>query len=80
MSCKQDAGQNHNILVKIDDKFLERVEHLKYLGTILTNQNFIHEKIQTTVKSGNACYHLKQNFCLHTDCHQKIQRLNYTEL
>jgi hypothetical protein len=44
MSCKQDAGQNHNI--KTDDKFLEMVERLIYLGTILINQNCIHEKFK----------------------------------
>jgi len=34
---------------------------LKYLGTILTNQNSIQEEIKSRLKSGNACYHAAQN-------------------
>jgi hypothetical protein len=41
MSRNQNAGQNHNI--KVDNKSVERVEEFKYLGTILTNRNSIHE-------------------------------------
>jgi len=51
--------QNHNI--KIGNKSNERVEHLKYLRTILTVQNFIHIKCKSTLKSGDACYHTGQN-------------------
>ena len=38
MSREQNAGWNHNI--KTDNKYFERVEHFKYLGTTLTNQKF----------------------------------------
>jgi hypothetical protein len=37
------------------------VEHFKYLGIALTNQNSIHEEIKSRLKSGNACYHSEQN-------------------
>jgi hypothetical protein len=37
------------------------VEELKNLGITLTNQNSIQEEIKSTMKSGNACYHLVQN-------------------
>ena len=37
------------------------MEEFKYLGTTLTNQNFIQEEIKTSWKSGNACYHSAQN-------------------
>jgi hypothetical protein len=44
-----------------DSKSFERVEEFKYLGTILTNRNSIHEEIKSRWKSGNACYHSMQN-------------------
>jgi hypothetical protein len=37
------------------------VEYFKYLGTILTNQNFIKEEIKSRLKPGIACYNLVQN-------------------
>ena len=40
---------------------LDRVEEFKYLGTALTNQNSIAEKIKSRLKSGNACCHSVQN-------------------
>ena len=40
----QDAGQSHSI--KTDNRSFERVEEFKYLGTTLTNQNSIQEKLR----------------------------------
>jgi len=37
------------------------VEEFKYLGTTLTNQNSIAEKIKSRLRSENACYHSVQN-------------------
>jgi hypothetical protein len=37
------------------------VEEFKYLETTLTNQNSIHEEIESRLKLGNACYHSVQN-------------------
>jgi hypothetical protein len=59
MSQGQDAGQNHNI--KIYNKSFEKVEHLKYLGTTLTNQNSVHKEITSRLQSLNACCHSLQN-------------------
>jgi len=35
----QNTGRSHSI--KIDNSSFERVEEFRYLGTILTNQNYI---------------------------------------
>jgi hypothetical protein len=58
MSHNQNAGQNHNI--KLENKFFERVEQFKYLGTTLTNRNSIQKEIKSRLKSRNACYHSVQ--------------------
>ena len=59
MSRDQNAGRIHS--VRIDNTTFERVEEFKYLGTTLTNQNYIAEEIQSRLSSGNACYHSVQN-------------------
>jgi len=52
-----NAGRSLDIM--IPNKFFENVAKLRYFGTIVTNQNCIHEEIRTV---GNACYHSVQNF------------------
>jgi hypothetical protein len=37
------------------------VEEFKYLGTTITNQNFVQEEIKSSLKSGNACFNSVQN-------------------
>ena len=59
MSRDRNAGQSHSM--KTDNSSFERVEQFKYLGTTLTNQNFIQEEIKSRLQSGNACYHSVQN-------------------
>ena len=59
MPRDQDAGPSHSIT--IDNSSFARVEEFKYLGTNLTNQNFIQEEIKSRLKSRNACYHSAQN-------------------
>ena len=59
MSRDQNTRPSHNI--KTDDSSYERVEQFKYLGTTLTNQNFIQKEIKSRLKSGNACYHSVKN-------------------
>jgi len=59
MSRDRNAGRIHS--VKIDNSTFERVEEFKYLGTNLTNQNYIAEEIKSRLRSGNACYNSVQN-------------------
>ena len=47
--------------MKIDNSSIERVEEFKYLGTTLTNKNYIQEEIKSRFKLGNACYYSVQN-------------------
>jgi len=42
--------------MKVDKSSFERVEEFRYMGTTLTNQNYIQEEIKSRLKSGNACY------------------------
>jgi hypothetical protein len=58
MSRDQNVGQNGYI--QIGNELFETVEQFKYLGTTLTNQNYIHAEIKSGLKSGNACYHSVQ--------------------
>ena len=59
MSRDRNAGRGNS--VKIDNTSIERVEEFKYLGTTITDQNYIQEEIKSRLKLGNACYHSVQN-------------------
>jgi hypothetical protein len=52
MSRQRNAGQNHSLHIAI--KFFENVAKVMSLGKIVTNQNYIHEEIKSTLNSGNA--------------------------
>jgi ubiquitin C-terminal hydrolase len=58
MSRSQKIGQKHSI--KIANRFFADVAKFKYLGTTLTDQNFMHEELKWRLNSGNACYHSVQ--------------------
>jgi hypothetical protein len=53
------AGQRQSI--KIANLSFEDMAKFKYLGTILTDQNCMHEEINSRLNSGNACYQLVQS-------------------
>ena len=38
----------------------EKVNTFKYLDSLLTNQNFIHEEIKCRLKAENSCYYSVQ--------------------
>jgi len=59
-SGDQNAGRSHSM--KIDNGPFERVEQFKYLGTTLTNQNYIQEETKSRLNSVNVCYYSVQIF------------------
>jgi len=59
MSRDQNAGRSHGI--NFDKIFFESVEQFRYLGTTVTNQNFIQEEIKSRSNLGNVCYRSVQN-------------------
>jgi hypothetical protein len=63
LSRRQNVGQNRDI--KISNRSFENVSQFKYLGTTVTNQNWIREEIKRRLNSGNACYH---SVCLLVCC------------
>jgi hypothetical protein len=59
VSCHQNSGQNRNIRTANDS--FENVAKFKYFGMTITNQNDIHDEIESRLDSGNAYYHSAQN-------------------
>jgi hypothetical protein len=59
MSYYQKAGQKHSI--KIANRSLEDVAKLKYLGTTVTDQNYMPEEIKSRLNLRNVCYHSVQS-------------------
>jgi hypothetical protein len=58
MSGSQKIRQKHSI--EIANRYFEDVEKFKYLGKTLTDQNCMHEEINSGLNSGNACCHNHQ--------------------
>jgi hypothetical protein len=56
MAISQDQLAGHNYSIKIPNTSFKRVEQFRHLGTVLTNQNSIHEEIKSRLRSGSACY------------------------
>ena len=51
-------GMIANAHIKIDSNSYEKVKNFKYLGSLLTNQNYIQEEIKCRLKPGiNIMFH-----------------------
>jgi hypothetical protein len=50
-----NSGKNQNM--RRVNESLENVNKFKNLGTIVTNQHDIHDKIKSRLNLGNVCYH-----------------------
>jgi hypothetical protein len=59
MSHCQKIGQKHSMMIA--NRSFEDVAKSKYLGTTLTDQNWLHEEIKGGLNSGNACYYSVQS-------------------
>jgi hypothetical protein len=59
MSRYEKAGQKRS--TKIANRSFEDVAKFKYLGTTLTDKNYMQEEIKSRLNSGNTCYHLVQS-------------------
>jgi hypothetical protein len=53
MSHSQKTGQKYSI--KTANRSFEDVAKFKYLGTTLTDQNYMHDEIKSRLNLGNAC-------------------------
>ena len=70
MSGDQNTALNHD--GKINNQSLERFEQVRYLVTILKNQNCIQEEIKSTLKSQGMLAIIRcRIFCL-SGCYPKI--------
>jgi hypothetical protein len=54
LSRQHNAGQSHDI--KIGNRWFENMAQFKYLGTAITSQNLIREKIKRRLNSDKGCY------------------------
>jgi hypothetical protein len=59
MSPHPNSGQNQNI--RIANASFANVAKLKYLVTMPTNQNNIHDELKIRLNSWNTCYYSVQN-------------------
>jgi hypothetical protein len=55
MSLHPNSGQNQNI--GIANEPFDIVAKFRYLGMTLTNQNGIHDEVESRLTSENACYY-----------------------
>ena len=54
MEVRRHQVMTENEHVTVGSNLCEKCE-TKYLGSLLTNQNFIHKEMKCRLKSGNSC-------------------------
>jgi hypothetical protein len=59
VSRSQKVGKMRNI--KIANRSFEVVAKFKYLETTLTDRNCVQDEINSSINTGNACYHWFQS-------------------
>ena len=57
MERGRHRGMIANANIKIGSNSYAKVKTCKYLGSLLTNQNYIQEEIKCRLKAGNSCYY-----------------------
>ena len=60
MEIGRHRGMIANAHIRIGSNSYEKVKTIKYLGSLLTNQNYIQEEIKCRLKAGNSCYYSVQ--------------------
>jgi hypothetical protein len=60
MEIGRHRGRIANKHIKIGSNSYEKVKTFKYLGSLLTNQNYIQDEIKCRLKAGNSCYYSVQ--------------------
>jgi hypothetical protein len=62
MEVEYHRGMVANEHITAGSNSYEKAKTLKYLGSLLRNQNFSHVKIKYRLKAGNSCYYSVQTF------------------
>ena len=61
-----EVGHHWSIMANnhmtVSSNLYEKLKTFKYFGSLLTNQNSIHEEIKCKLKAGNSCYYSVQTF------------------
>ena len=60
MEIERHRGMIANVHINLDSNSYEKVKTFKYLGSLLKNQNSIHEEIKCRLKAGNSYYYSVQ--------------------
>ena len=60
MEVGRHRGMMANEYIAVDSYLYEKVKTFKYLGSLLANQNSIHEEIKCRQKKGTSCYYSVQ--------------------